>query len=221
MVAELTTHISVPLAFGVTGIVASWTDNTHFSVIGMVAELRTHDYDWMISYNALKNPSKLEYTWTMFRKLWPWLFSPDEQFLSPLPGRRSQHRSYRCSLPMIYSWIPYLDDVPKAVASAVSYHWRDLPQVSFLSRQNFCRDNNWLSRQIFVYLHTFVAIEDDTCGISRQWYVPESLTWTMFQKLWPSPEKCLRWICRGSSAQPGSRGRAGRRSRGWRGRWWR
>ena len=31
--------------------------------------------------------------------------------------------------------------------TAVFYHWRELPQLSFLSRQKFCRDKHVLSRQ--------------------------------------------------------------------------
>ena len=37
-------------------------------------------------------------------------------------------------------------------SAAVFYHWRELPQVSFLSRQMFCRDK-----------HAFVATKDVFC----------------------------------------------------------
>ena len=48
---------------------------------------------------------------------------------------------------------------------AWDYHWQELPKVSFLSRQKFCRANTCLSRQNYVCRdkHTFVATKDVFC----------------------------------------------------------
>ena len=45
----------------------------------------------------------------------------------------------------------------------VNYHWRELPQVSFLSRQAFCCDKHvfLVTKYVKIMLHTFVAT--NTC----------------------------------------------------------
>ena len=46
----------------------------------------------------------------------------------------------------------------------VSYHWRELPQVSFLSRQTFCRDKH--VRQNMSFISTKICLSRQTyfCG---------------------------------------------------------
>ena len=87
----------------------------------------------------------------------------------------------------LLKFLPVADDFPKTPSTSqpklslggsgrfrqpLPYHWRELPQVSFLSRQTFCRDKHTFvtTRHVLSRQTRVCRNKNDTCGSSRQWY---------------------------------------------------